>query len=107
MFNLNISKRNHSNLKRKDMITTLHSWTINGKVIDVRETEKGFWIKVKTSAKLSQLYSLDKLEFDCYLKKEIAATSYKKESYLKKLHATGKFVFNKKESYFLVEHMLL
>lgn len=107
MLNLNISKRNHSNLKRKDMVTTLNSWTINGRVIDVKEVSKGFWLKVKTDAKLSQLYSIDRLEFDCFLSKEIAATSYKKNSYLKKIHAVGKFVFKKDECYFLVERMLV
>lgn len=107
MFNLNISKRNHSEHKRKGMVTTLHSWTINGKVVDKRETEKGYWLKVKTDAKLSQLYSFNRLEFDCYLSKDIAATAYKKESYFKKLHAVGKFVFKKDESYFMVERLLL
>ena len=107
MFNLKFSKRNHSEPKRQKMITTLHSWTINGKVLNVKETEKGFWLKVKSNAKLSQLYSLDKLEFDCFLNKEIAATAYKKESYLKKLHATGQFVFNKNESYFIVTRLLV
>ena len=108
MFNLNISKRNHSDLKRKDMITTLHSWTIKGNVKDIKETEKGFWLKVKTQANIAQLYSMDRLEFDCYLTKELAATSYKKESYRKKIHAVGKFVFKKKnQCYFLVEHLLV
>ena len=107
MFNLHISKRNHSDSEEKDMVTTLHSWTIKGNVLKVRETEKGFWLTVKTDAKLSQLYSLNKLQFDCYLNKEIAATSYKKNSYYKKIHAAGKFVFKKNECYFLVEKMLV
>ena len=107
MFNLHIYKSNDFSTKRKDMITTLHNWTIDGKVIDVKENQKGFWLTVKTSAKISELYSMDRLEFDCFLPREVANTSYKKDSYLKKLHASGKFVFKKNSSYFLVEKMLV
>lgn len=88
------------------MVTSRNYWTIDGKVIGVKQTKRGFWLTVKTKAK-SELYAMDKLELNCWLSNHIAETAYKKESYLHKLHATGKFVFVKDECYFLVEMILL
>ena len=107
MLNLTFSKSNNSFSKRRRMVITRNDWTINGKVINVKEVKNGFWLKVKTDAKLSQLYSIDKLEFDCFLRNAIAQTAYKKNSYFTKLHATGKFIFEKNECYFLVEQLLV
>ena len=106
MFNLKFSTDNNS-LERIGMIVTRNDWTINGKVIEAREVKNGFWIRVKTSVKISDLYNFDKLEFDCYLSKEVAKTAYKKNSYLHKLHAVGKFIFDKKNNYFIVQRMLV
>ena len=69
MFNLKFSKSDDS-IKRNHMTITRNDWIINGKVIDVKETEKGFWLKVKTKAKLSELFLSDKLVVDCYLSKK-------------------------------------
>ena len=89
------------------MITTRNAWTIDGKVTDVKEVRKGYWLTVRTSAKIPAIYALKNLELGCFISKEVANTAYKKESYFKKLHATGKFVFKKDECYFLVEQLLL
>lgn len=104
-FNLKFNKRDDSP-KRKIMISR-NDWTINGKVIDVKETEKGFWLKVKSKASIPGLYALDKLEFNCWLSRELSKTAYKKESYYHKLHAVGKFSFDNGEGYFVVQKMLV
>lgn len=106
MLNLQISK-SHDLLKMMNMTITRNDWVINGKVIRVKEEPNGYWLRVKSSVKMADLYNLDKLEFDCFLPKEIAATSYKKDSYYKKLHAVGKFHFTKKKEYFLVSQLLV
>ena len=72
-----------------------------------KKIKKGFWITVKTNAKIPSLYAFNDLELNCFLSKKLAMTSYKKENYLKKLHATGKFIFKKDKCYFLVEQLLL
>ena len=107
MFNLKFSKRDDLNSKRRTIITSRNTWTINGKVVNSKENKKGFWLTVRTDAKVPLLYSLNNLELDCFLPKATAMTAYKKESYLHRLHAYGKFVFKKDECYFLVERLLI
>lgn len=106
MFNLNFSAHNNP-FKEFGMIVSRNDWIINGKVMNVQKTNNGFWLRVKSSAKIAELFNFDKLEFDCFLPDEVAATAYKKDSYYKKLHAIGKFVLSKGCNYFVAHKMLV
>jgi len=106
MFNLNFSSHNNP-FKEFGMTVTRNDWIINGKVTNVQKVNNGFWLRIKSSAKIAGLFNFDKLEFDCFLPNEVAATSYKKNSYYKKIHAVGKFIFNDNKSYFVAHKMLV
>lgn len=96
MINLHFSKRNNPCIMK-----SANEWTINGKVTYERVSKNGLWLTVKSNAKHSDLFTSDKMSFDCFI--PLRLTEDKNYS---KLHAKGRFEFFNNEMFFIVSEIL-
>lgn len=96
MFNLPFSKRNNH-----EAMNTMNEWNVNGVVTYTRYTEKGMWLTIKGKASRPNLFTSDKMSFDCFVPQRLI----NRKSF-RTICAKGKFEFNNNESYFVVSEFL-